>query len=538
MNSSVRTPSRNSNTSNTGSNVGAAKSQNGPKKAKVIGQMDISSVSLSTNTHPPPRTSILSSNVYQPPSSQQHPQQKHPAPPAPTAKIRSSSSVSVPTTSTKHAKSAPREGVIRIRNGGGSVGGVSGNDVVKRMAPSNGALNRTHSTIKARSEGSVTSSDDGTVSEDSVEDQIQLFSGAGAGGLHVNNLLFGPSSSPSSRAGSAIGSTMSSGPKIASGTSSMGRSRVSSATLSAPITVPKPIRIAQGASIRVDMDSSQSQNVTGTGGIGNGSAAPSTGLLSTSVSSSTSSSSLSWVSSPPPQKHAGMTDRDSTGFTAVPASPTVVPSSNPSQQAPHNPATTAAVAAKQAEENRRTEEAARTRRKIADLEISNTSLLQVNQTLEATIRKQTAEIQELKMRMQSAQFGGDLGLLSLDNPIPLSQEHLSDPNNPDANPEAAGVIHEMTEVERQTDLTFRRLCITIEQMVLDARQALDQSMKPAGVKVLSSFDMVEKEAMKENEDNDAADQSMITNEDETEEHYDDSDNDDDGDARLNGSLGL
>jgi hypothetical protein len=88
-----------------------------------------------------------------------------------------------------------------------------------------------------------------------------------------------------------------------------------------------------------------------------------------------------------------------------------------------------------------------------------------------------------------AQFGGDLGLLSLDNPIPLSQEHLLDPNNPDANPEAAGVIHEMTEVERQTDLTFRRLCITIEQMVLDARQALDQSMKPAGVKVLSSFDM-------------------------------------------------
>jgi len=44
--------------------------------------------------------------------------------------------------------------------------------------------------------------------------------------------------------------------------------------------------------------------------------------------------------------------------------------------------------------------------------------------------------------------------------------------------------------------------------------------------------------MKDDEDNDAADQSMITNEDETEGHYDDSDNDDDGDARLNGSLGL
>jgi hypothetical protein len=60
-----------------------------------------------------------------------------------------------------------------------------------------------------------------------------------------------------------------------------------------------------------------------------------------------------------------------------------------------------AAASKLAEENRRQEEAARTRRKIADLEISNTSLLQINQSLEATIRKQSAEMQELKMRMQS-----------------------------------------------------------------------------------------------------------------------------------------
>jgi len=60
-----------------------------------------------------------------------------------------------------------------------------------------------------------------------------------------------------------------------------------------------------------------------------------------------------------------------------------------------------AAASKLAEENRRSGEAARTRRKIADLEISNASLLQVNQSLEATIRKQAAEMQELRMRIQS-----------------------------------------------------------------------------------------------------------------------------------------
>lgn len=61
--------------------------------------------------------------------------------------------------------------------------------------------------------------------------------------------------------------------------------------------------------------------------------------------------------------------------------------------------------------------------------------------------------------------------------------------NGTTSPEAAVIIHELTESERQADMTFKRLCLTIDQMLYEAKQALDQSSKPAGVKVLSSFDM-------------------------------------------------
>ena len=47
---------------------------------------------------------------------------------------------------------------------------------------------------------------------------------------------------------------------------------------------------------------------------------------------------------------------------------------------------------------------------------------------------------------------------------------------------------ELTEAERQDDLVFKRLCLSIDLMICEAKQALDQSTK-TGVKVLSSFDM-------------------------------------------------
>ncbi|KAF9955991.1 hypothetical protein BGZ70_010062 [Mortierella alpina] len=178
-----------------------------------------------------------------------------------------------------------------------------------------------------------------------------------------------------------------------------------------------------------------------------------------------------------------------------------------------------AAANKLSGESRRTEDAARTRRKIGDLEISNTSLLQINQTLEATVRKQAAEIQELKQRIQSSsQFGSGFHLIP-DNTTSQGKDVSSEiipENTPRSKSvitqETAVIILELTEAERQADLTFKRLCATIEQMLYEARQALDQSTRPAGVKVLSSFDMHQKEPM-DDDDLDLAHQSIIENDD-------------------------
>ncbi|KAG0311281.1 hypothetical protein BGZ99_010279 [Dissophora globulifera] len=437
-----------------------------------------------------------------------------------------------------------------------------------------------------REDGSVTSSSgDSSVSEDSVEDPILLLSGTG-GLPHTNALppFVGdggppgagslPSSSMSTSRQGSLG--LSSGPKMAAALSNSGTSSATSTSTmsrkarstSTSTSGAKPMRIAAGASIRVDSPSTSSSisiPISGTGsgsgsvaGGGATSAGSGAGLLSTSLSSSTSSSSLSWVSIPSHKNStsAGTGGGDPSAAITLPTTTSTViataggaagstsmisglpqPPTAAIRVAKPTASNSAAAAAKLAEENRRAEEAARTRRKIQDLEISNASLLQVNQTLEATIRKQAAEAQELKLRIQSAQFGGDLSMLTSD--LSLQQDEL-DPTQfgsltstsnfaglgsavaavGTANSEAAVIIHELTEAERQADLTFKRVCMAIEQMVFEAKQALDQSTKKAGVKVLSSFDMYEKESLDEDvdeDDFDTADQSIVLNDEDVEE---------------------
>lgn len=48
---------------------------------------------------------------------------------------------------------------------------------------------------------------------------------------------------------------------------------------------------------------------------------------------------------------------------------------------------------------------------------------------------------------------------------------------------------ELTEAEMQDDLLFKRLCMTIEQLVFEAKSALNQPTKSTGVKVLSLYEM-------------------------------------------------
>ncbi|KAG9062484.1 hypothetical protein KI688_005399 [Linnemannia hyalina] len=554
-----------------------------------MAQMDISSIPLTKPTR-------LASPSQ--PQQQQTMQQQQPPRPRPAVKMRSSGSVVTMNSLTGRNKSSSpvpsssRGGdmmtatttapIVRNSKGGSVVGGGGSNvGVVRRIGTGSnstisasagptttggfgvsvGKVTTTQTAAgrrggSVRREGSVTSSDDGTVSEDSVEDPIQLFSGGG--GHHINGLPFGHSSMAPTRSSSGPRIASSSSVVSAAGSSVGTRTRGSaSSTVS---TTPKPMRIAAGAAIKVNTVSSTAtttlplpstnSGVTTTTGISsisipslsvisassghslNGmSAANGGGLLSTSLSSSTSSSSLSWVSSPSHRNSNGyeLGSTSPTSSTPIqppppPTSPGVASSQNTLQstlirsapiKTPTSGAASVAAASKLAEENRRQEEAARTRRKIADLEISNTSLLQINQTLEATIRKQAAEMQELKMRMQSAQFGGDLSWMTSDKGD--QDTSLMSTMNGTTSPEAAVIIHELTESERQADMTFKRLCLTIDQMLYEAKQALDQSSKPAGVKVLSSFDMYEKEAMEDaahEDDLDTADQSIVIDEDE------------------------
>ncbi|KAG0012736.1 hypothetical protein BGZ81_001400, partial [Podila clonocystis] len=359
-----------------------------------------------------------------------------------------------------------------------------------------------------RTSGSVaSSSDDGTVSEDSVDD-IQLFSGgqAGVGGINLSSN--GRALALSSASPSGSGANTPRGRTRTTNTTPMNNNSPSITSTSTPSNSAKPMRIAAGASIKVDpsslspIPSSSGPTITssmsslsgaglGLGSSNNSGTAAAVGLLSTSISSSTSTT--SWTTATPGRGHLTV---DNSAPSPMPQ-PTHTLSSMQLQgtsgpmpitirSRPPNgsvvsaagngsvvsSASATASAAKIAEENRRQEEAARTRRKIADLEISNASLLSINSSLEATNRKQAAEIQELKMRMQSAQFGGELvGFSTTDLALAQSVDAV-----------------ELTEAERQDDLVFKRLCLSIDQMICEAKQALDQSTK-TGVKVLSSFDM-------------------------------------------------
>ncbi|KAF8941615.1 hypothetical protein BGZ47_007331 [Haplosporangium gracile] len=382
--------------------------------------------------------------------------------------------------------------------------------------------------------GSVTS-DDGSISEDSdrAGDEMQLFSGGQAsvgGGI---NLPFGSSgrhnssSSANSVASGLVHSPSSStvGPKIAGRSS---RHRVTSSTagliFGSGNSQTKPMRMAAGASIKIDSSLSlNNQNTlqssllttttpgSSTAGslVGATSPAPLTSSASLPTWNNTPSSNAGLGSSLSRSGSLGHSRSGDEGSALSIGSGLSTSSSQPLQQTGQqqqlstirsvkSPSATTSTTVKQAEENRRIEDAARTRRKIADLEISNASLLSINQSLEATIRKQASEVQELRIRMQSAHYG-DLGYSAVDLVLAQSVEAI-----------------ELTEEEKQDDLTFKRLCVSIEQMIFEAKSALDQCSKPAGVKVLSLHDMYEKEVREAQGDDDEEDEDDVDNVDDRE----------------------
>ncbi|KAG0317655.1 hypothetical protein BGZ97_005078, partial [Linnemannia gamsii] len=392
------------------------------------------------------------------------------------------------------------------------------------------SANGTSSAGSGRRDGGSVTSDDGTVSEDSdrTGDEMQLFSGGQASVGGGFTLPFGSSgrhTSSSTPNTAAIGSTHSPssstvGPKIA-GRSSRHRvtSSTSGLTFGSGAGPVKPMRMAAGASIKIDPSLSLSnQNAlqssllttttpgSSTAGsfVGATSPAPLTSSTSLPTWSNASTHNTGLGSSLSRSGSIGHSRSGDEGSALSMGSGMSISSSQPLQQTGHQQQTstiravksasaTTSATVKQAEENRRIEEAARTRRKIADLEISNASLLSINQSLEATIRKQASEVQELKIRMQSAHYG-DLGYTAADLALAQSVEAI-----------------ELTEAEKQDDLTFKRLCMSIEQMIFDAKSALDQCSKPAGVKVLSLHDMYEKEVREAQEADDEEDEEDASN---------------------------
>ncbi|KAF9977591.1 hypothetical protein BGZ73_005574 [Actinomortierella ambigua] len=368
-----------------------------------------------------------------------------------------------------------------------------------------------------RSTGSVTS-DEGTVSEDS-----DLVRGGDVSSSPPQNNNHNPRSlyAMNGRQSSYSSSTSPAGagpPKV----TTTARAR----TLTASNI--KPVRMAAGASIKADGASLQPSLTNHTTGPSivtdpNGGSGPTGSMAGHAASWSTGSTvgvggrnhsnpgyltvSRSVVNGASAGDDTGsmVSMVSSVSTTAHAPSQGMMQSSNSNAMRGSKAANSTIAANNKAAEESRQAEAARTQRKIADLKISNDSLLQINASLEALVRKQVSEINELKLRV--AQLGDSY------SPADLALMRSVD-------------AIELTEEERQGDTIFKRLCFTIESMVNEAQQALD-STKPAGVKVLSSYDMYIKELGSEI----ASDEEEG---DDTRSNPSDSDNDSDGEGGKHG----
>ncbi|KAF7721628.1 hypothetical protein EC973_004349 [Apophysomyces ossiformis] len=124
---------------------------------------------------------------------------------------------------------------------------------------------------------------------------------------------------------------------------------------------------------------------------------------------------------------------------------------------------------------------ARVNRKIADLEISNQSLLAVNAMLEATVRKQASQVTQLKKQMSQ----GDYVHVE---PLPL--EDKKELNN-------------LSDDEWEKDEVFMRLCKMTDHLIEQAEAAVKFEYKGLG-RVLSSYG-ADAEPIGDDEDNETTD---------------------------------
>ncbi|KAI8335893.1 hypothetical protein BC941DRAFT_453623 [Chlamydoabsidia padenii] len=121
---------------------------------------------------------------------------------------------------------------------------------------------------------------------------------------------------------------------------------------------------------------------------------------------------------------------------------------------------------------------ARVNRQIADLEISNQSLLAVNAMLEATVRKQASEMAQMKKQMIVTDNGVHVNPLVL--PLPTS---------------------EISEDEWENDKTFQRLCSMTDKLIEQAHRAISFEFKGMG-RVISYSEQQDDDRQLENDNGD------------------------------------
>ncbi|KIK70635.1 hypothetical protein GYMLUDRAFT_253979 [Collybiopsis luxurians FD-317 M1] len=156
-------------------------------------------------------------------------------------------------------------------------------------------------------------------------------------------------------------------------------------------------------------------------------------------------------------------------------------------------------------ENRKARNAAKVNRKIADLEITNRSLLAINSTLEATKHRQAKEIRELRRRLRESRLI-----------LPPRTYRAVTSSEKDAAILDEDDDEDDEDDEAEEDQTYMRIRIRLDEMIESAKAALTTDPKDfvdvkSSAKVLS-----EQEVRHWRGDEDAGDTSLLLEVDEDE----------------------
>ncbi|KAF9911939.1 hypothetical protein BX616_010443 [Lobosporangium transversale] len=399
----ARSPSRNQHNTNNNS-MGSTTTSRRAKVASMA-QMDISSIPLTTKPITTRSASLPGSTTATPTSNPRGGQFSHSSGNNNGPVIGYSNKSS----NSNNTAPPPRLASVRVR---------SSNSVATTASfrSSNGTSNsNSNHTNSNRKDGGSVTSDDGTVSEDSDltrDDILHLLSGGQAGVAGGISLPFDGSSRHSNSTSTSKVGVVGAGSGGSTGRPRTGSSTVGySSSSNNGTTGAKPVRMAAGASIKIDSVPSSSQSAVGTSASGSTVGSNPSSSLHLGVGSLSRSGSIR------NGNHGGnnSNNNNNNSYTsggggddassAISVNSTVSTSTHLTTRSNKGNISAAAAANaaanKQAEDSRRAEEAARTKRKIADLEISNASLLSINQSLETTVRKQASRVQELETRLQS-----------------------------------------------------------------------------------------------------------------------------------------